>query len=522
MPVGSLVGELVRGLSPASYIVFKDASGRVYAKNGSTGMIEYSDADASKVIQYALNMLANLGGGRLFIKGGTYTITNYITVPDNVVIEGEYTATKLIKPPENIKSELGYGKIFDVSNRSNVVIRDLYIESSSQGVDDAGYSTILSYKSKYVALERIYLKQRDDYGVVSGQSARGVSFVDTIHYVVRNSKFIGTGVEFHGNWGLGLGGKYGIIDGNYFEGWGHNAIMGAPNEGIIVNNVFYNNYDDAIDPNANYNFIVANNYFYADVKGAMYSVSLENQCYDVVIANNIVDGCAIAGIEVANSWHVTIVGNIFRCVKYTPIIVQQEDPNQPAPYDVVIVGNYFRSTEYLRGAIELNVKASRVLIEGNISYVAYNSGFVKIHDNTSVSDIIVRNNMAYSTQPWYNAPSVKFIMVGSGVNINNFIVEGNWLNTVTTDIVSGIIYRRNRGVNTNILMENSGIATIPAGQTRVTVSHGLATTPTKFQITPLGQPPGKLWVENITSTSFDIVTDTAPASDLKVSWYAEV
>jgi hypothetical protein len=50
----------------------------------------------------------------------------------------------------------------------------------------------------------------------------------------------------------------------------------------------------------------------------------------------------------------------------------------------------------------------------------------------------------------------------------------------------------------------------------------LATTPTKFQITPLGQPPGKLWVENITSTSFDIVTDVLPTSDLNVAWYAEV
>jgi hypothetical protein len=70
--------------------------------------------------------------------------------------------------------------------------------------------------------------------------------------------------------------------------------------------------------------------------------------------------------------------------------------------------------------------------------------------------------------------------------------------------------------------QNSGVATISAGSTRVTVNHGLISTPTKFQITPLGQPPGKLWVENITNTSFDIVTDTAPASNLKVSWYAEV
>ena len=65
-------------------------------------------------------------------------------------------------------------------------------------------------------------------------------------------------------------------------------------------------------------------------------------------------------------------------------------------------------------------------------------------------------------------------------------------------------------------------ATIPAGQTRVTVNHNLKRAPTIVMLTPLGQPPSKLWVENITSTSFDIVTDTAPTSDLNVSWYAEV
>jgi len=69
---------------------------------------------------------------------------------------------------------------------------------------------------------------------------------------------------------------------------------------------------------------------------------------------------------------------------------------------------------------------------------------------------------------------------------------------------------------------NGGKATISSGQTRVTVQHGLVSAPSKVLVTPLGQPPGKVWVENITSTSFDIVTDTAPSSNLSIAWYAEV
>ena len=75
--------------------------------------------------------------------------------------------------------------------------------------------------------------------------------------------------------------------------------------------------------------------------------------------------------------------------------------------------------------------------------------------------------------------------------------------------------------NPSYLSRNMGQAMIPANTTRVTVSHGLAKAPTKVLITPLASPPGKLWVENITATSFDIVTDTAPTVDLNVAWYAE-
>jgi len=80
----------------------------------------------------------------------------------------------------------------------------------------------------------------------------------------------------------------------------------------------------------------------------------------------------------------------------------------------------------------------------------------------------------------------------------------------------------NKNTNIEYRSENSGIATIPAGQTRMTVSHYLLGTPSKVLITPLGQPAGKLWVENITATSFDIATDTAPTADLQVAWYAKV
>lgn len=124
-----------------------------------------------------------------------------------------------------------------------------------------------------------------------------------------------------------------------------------------------------------------------------------------------------------------------------------------------------------------------------------------------------------------NATQLLYLTSTTNLELRN--VLGYYKNTA--------IYKENLGTfitknvrlidaNTNIeyRSEKGGTATIPAGQTRITVTHGLLGAPSKVLITPLGKPDGKLWVENITPTSFDIVTDTAPSSDLLVSWYAEL
>ena len=87
-------------------------------------------------------------------------------------------------------------------------------------------------------------------------------------------------------------------------------------------------------------------------------------------------------------------------------------------------------------------------------------------------------------------------------------------NTQTNISNSNIIIK---GLNT----ENSGQASIPANATSVTVNHGLICAPRKVLVTPLAQPPGSIWVSNITATSFNINVSAAPATDLPVAWYAE-
>jgi hypothetical protein len=67
----------------------------------------------------------------------------------------------------------------------------------------------------------------------------------------------------------------------------------------------------------------------------------------------------------------------------------------------------------------------------------------------------------------------------------------------------------------------TGAATIPAGSTSVTVTHGLLAAPSRVLVTPTANI-GAVWVESITSTSFTIRCSTAPATSTTVYWYAEL
>jgi len=73
-----------------------------------------------------------------------------------------------------------------------------------------------------------------------------------------------------------------------------------------------------------------------------------------------------------------------------------------------------------------------------------------------------------------------------------------------------------------LFTENHGTAVIPTGETRTRVKHRLASAPSRILITPLAPPPGKLWIENITETTFDIASDATPREELRIAWHAEL
>src|SRR5207245_1236318 len=63
----------ITDVEPASYIIYIDSGGTIYARNGTTGAVDYSGPDAATVLQNALGAASS--GGTIFFREGTYNLS---------------------------------------------------------------------------------------------------------------------------------------------------------------------------------------------------------------------------------------------------------------------------------------------------------------------------------------------------------------------------------------------------------------------------------------------------------------
>ena len=79
----------------ASYIIYSGSAtgGPYFAKNGSTGKIDFSGSNASTVINGSINALTS--GGKILLKDGIYIISGSIIPANNIILEGSYPSTIL-------------------------------------------------------------------------------------------------------------------------------------------------------------------------------------------------------------------------------------------------------------------------------------------------------------------------------------------------------------------------------------------------------------------------------------------
>lgn len=219
--------ELAAGIAeiPASYLIYKSDS-TYYARNGQTGAIDYSGADASTVIQAAITA----SNGRVFIKKAIYSFpaNTTINLVSNLLLESDGAT---ISTPSQSYTQAW---VFKGTSVENVTIRGFYFDGQQgtgvSGIEPIGF--LMFYGCKNVLVENNQGER------ISG---RMVGFMPPAnsYIMVRNNK---VGVEDGGASG-GAGPTFdtvsnGIIEGEYGYFWDSGPLI-ARSSNIIISNNYY-------------------------------------------------------------------------------------------------------------------------------------------------------------------------------------------------------------------------------------------------------------------------------------------
>ena len=324
-----LAALAIRPENVASYIVFTDGV-NVYAKNGLTGKIEYSNpGDVGDVLNYCISRLP-ANGGKIFIRAGTYTVNTPVTINrSGVMIEGEQLGYGAQPGAKLVLG--GYFHMFTVTGQSFFAyFRNLYLYGSDQA-----RSAINIVNANDVTVEHCFL-HHFDYPFI--QAAAPLHILRVVDNWIETGK----------GWGVWTGGS-GSID-----------------------TVF-----------------IHNNYFF-DVLNAVALTTVPTEIYGVVISNNIIRATKEHGILVQRGALVVVEGNaIYDCgtsAANTYSGIRLENVT-----GVLVKGNTVINykTSSMKYAIEEVGTADYNLIVGNIVKSATPPAIVTVGANTVAANNVV-------------------------------------------------------------------------------------------------------------------------------------
>jgi len=499
-----------------SYVILTE-DGIVKAKNGMTGRIEFSHTDASRVLQYAIDSLPD--DGSIFVKRGEYPLSKKVVLKDNITIIGEGLATRFKK--------LTNEATFYGMNVSNVILEKFFFDCNGlTGQPTTAYATAIGFDSDGTKpLYNIVLRDIKTYNGIGAH----IHFWGIDNYLV--NVYIDVYLE---NVECDTNPKTDTIsDPLLILDYVNGATLvncrahDAPTEGGIAANgkniELYNcsawNCAQGLRIETFPRILGAG--FVKVIGGKFFrnwrGIELFGGVFDSIRfggRNVLIHGAAVyensdTGILLWGIGHhknIVISNCIIEHNGYPDregigILVQ----GSPAE-DILIIGNVIRNNGFVRTEcrnISLTApgtekKVKRVTIIGNEIYddrdYPYVRWGIEFREGT-IEDVVIVNNRFWG---FYD----EYITNSYGATIVNAVI------------------RDNIGV-TRLLTRNSGTATIPTGQTSVTVSHRLISAPTKVLVTPRANI-GAVWVSARDATSFTIECSTTPESDVVVDWYAEL
>jgi len=464
----------------ASYIIFKDG-GLIKAKNGRTGQIEFSGSDAATVIQSAIDALKKPYGdiyrmdGKIFIKAGAYGLTKPLNLTNTWFAHIEGEGFGLSNSPTRLHAD-NPEMMIDLTGGRYATIRNLSFEP---GTETPKAYVLMARASDGAStgnhlFERVMFRGDANYALVYIFGSEVNEFKNCCFNAVRRGLLIsGTNIE--------------SITSPYTEIYSGRT---STNENDFIKCVFTHE----VGSQAGEVVLIGPRTW--EARFFLCCFNEGNNDYAVKLKPQSGSGYEIRNLQFL-SCHLENGG-----------LITSEVPD---------------ATTYLHGLVIRDCLISAVnMPAGNIVVDLNKSGLVI--QKLLIDELTFCNPGA--VLEFYGTPNGYIRLPASNQPTLN-IVNFSWThldvyNPTKVNITSKfegytLIYRRE-----GYLSYNRGTATIPAGSTSVTVNHGLADTPSKVLVTPIGDPGDRFWVANITSTSFDIVVATAPAADIRFYWQAEV
>ena len=511
-----------------------------YAKNGTTGNIDYSGADSATVIQSALN---GLSSGRTWkekvVLKGDFEITAVISISSYTTLDlsdAKLTLDTLVNDhiiknsgwdgtpasagttPNNdieiIGGEIDGNKVGQtlantkgivLRNVTNVIIRGVYVHDVREhGISvDAGLGDL----STNIWIEDCISQ---DNGVVEGD---GIVFNRVNNGIIRNN--VASGSLFFNGIAV-ANGKNCLIEGNMCYGNKHGITIeayGADNayNHIINNNIVYDSttYSTYLKQSATpgyfvYDTVISNNMFNGS------TVVMERTVRSSFLNNEIYDSAG-TGLYLNYCNDTIVTGNQIYSQATNGINVYYSNQS-------IVSNNKIDGTGSTQNGVRIYSGSYNVVADNILENHASLYGLELADDGVTASlyNVITGNIMKN------NKRSIGESSLGNYNLIKNNIFEGND-NDPPTIVGTYTVVKENMGFVTEI----RGTTTITSGSTSSAVTHGLNYTPTSFNtdwtVTYRENPTNDCgpWYITFNSTHVIIHVFRDPgASNLDLAWSA--
>jgi len=450
-----LVGNMVTVRSKAAgydVVVYIDGSGNYVADDRYGNNICRNSRTAC--IEEAVNYVGSLGGGRVYIRRGTYRISKFIRVlADNVEIYGDGMGRTVIENMDIISPAIYVGNDFQTSIIvRNVYIHDLTIDAKYQydpnNPKGNGNSTLWAYYVSDLILERI--EHKNAYwrtAIVPGShGCEGKCIQENV--VIRQNVFRGVALTLGGIRNL-------VLEDNIFYGDasspGYNTILdfsfGEYQDSYIYNatvrgNIFFNTQRH---PGASEWYgvlggfirvvsatLVGNTFINPD-RIAIYIQSSTAQNTTLDVRGLVIEGNTIVGspdrvfqaIRVEVHKNVIIKGNYIEGAQIGIAVSGYSEGDAEA----IIEGNYIRETD----SAALYITNAKVVINGNLLYnCARQKDKCIIVDGSSKYSIISNNRLFRDITTYLPTAIDTQYSQGNNLILGN-ILEGQWGTTKITN-----------------------------------------------------------------------------------------